>query len=339
MRAFDYVSPTALAETLELLEPDGESGAGGSRPLAGGTDLLPMLKLDLVQPARLVSLRRVQELGDRIEASEQGLELGARTPLAAIERDPIVLQRYTALADAVASAATPQLRNMATIAGNLLQRPRCWYFRDPNLACWLKGGDDCPAYEGENQQHALFGGGPCYAVHPSDPAAALVALSAEARLRGPTGERVLPLASFFALPTEKRRTETVVRPDEVLVSVRVPAPAQGARSTYLKAMDRKVWSFALVGVAAVLRLDGGRITEARLVLSGVAPIPWRLEAAERVLVGGQPEANLFERAAAAGLSDAHPLQHNAYKLPLARALIKQALERAAGPLSLAPRTG
>ena len=206
-------------------------------------------------------------------------------------------------------------------------RPRCWYFRNPRFHCWLKGGEECQARDGENQPHALFGGGPCYAVHPSDLASTLMALKADVRLRGPAGERTLPLEQLFALPSYDRRTETVVDGDELLLSIRIPPLPDGARSTYLKAMDRKVWAFALVGVAAVVRLAGRRIAEARLVLSGVAPIPWRARAAERELVGSEASDGLFARAAEAALADAQPLRHNAYKLPLARALIRRALEK------------
>ena len=260
------------------------------------------------------------------------MTLGALATLTEIETSPLLKERYPALAEAAAVAATPQLRNMTTIGGNLLQRPRCWYFRNPRFYCWLKGGDDCPARDGENQFHALFGGGPCVAVHPSDLAPALVALEAEVRLRGAGGERVVPLADFYALPTDDRRTETVIRGDELVLSVRIPPLPAGTRSTYLKAMDRKVWAFALVGVAAVVRLAAGggrRIEHARLVLGGVAPIPWRVTAAEQALIGAEPTGEAFARAAEAALAEAAPLAHNGYKVPLAKALIRRALAAAA----------
>jgi xanthine dehydrogenase YagS FAD-binding subunit len=214
---------------------------------------------------------------------------------------------------------------MATLGGNLLQRPRCWYFRNPRLTCWLKGGDDCPAREGENQLHAILGGGPCVAVHPSDLAPALVTLEAAVTLRGPRGERVVAVAELFALPEDGRRTETRVAADELIVSVRLPAPDPGTRSTFLKAMDRQVWAFALAGVAARMRVDGGRIADARVTLSGVAPVPWRAREAERTLAGAAASAAVFERAAAAAVAEAVPLHRNAYKIPLARALVRRAL--------------
>ncbi|MBV9357385.1 MAG: FAD binding domain-containing protein [Chloroflexi bacterium] len=213
---------------------------------------------------------------------------------------------------------------MATLGGNLLQRPRCWYFRSPLFQCWLKGGDECHAREGENQLHAVLGDSPCVAVHPSDPPAALLALDAELQLTA----RTLPLAEFFTLPTEDHRLEHWLGPNELIQAVRLPRPGAGTRSTYLKAMNRKVWAFALVGVAALVRLesDNRHVTDARVVLNGVAPIPWRAAAAEQELVGRDLDDRTIHRAAEAAVSAAHPLAHNAYKLPLTESLIRQGLQ-------------
>ncbi len=328
MRPFAYERPTAIADALALLDPSGDGAAGdGARPLAGGTDLLTLIKGEIAAPTRLVDLKRLAELDDSIALDDGGLTLGALTTLAAIERHALVLEQAPALAEAAAAAATPQLRNMATLGGNLLQRPRCWYFRNRLFDCWLKGGDACPARDGENGLHALFGSdaSPCVAVHPSDLAPALLALDAELRLRGPRGERTLPLTDFFALPDDDRRRENTLVPDELIVAVRLPTPLATTKSTYLKAMDRKVWAFALVGVAASLGVESGRIATARVVLSGVAPIPWRAEAAERLLIGAAPSEALFARATEAALLDAAPLAHNGYKVPLAEALVRRAL--------------
>jgi xanthine dehydrogenase YagS FAD-binding subunit len=218
---------------------------------------------------------------------------------------------------------------MATIGGNLLQRPRCWYFRNPRVNCWLKGGADCPARDGENQYHALYDVSPCVAVHPSDPAAALLALDAFVRLRGASGEREMPLADFFAPPTAERRRETVIAGDELIVSIRIPPLAADARSTYLKPMERKVWAFALVGVAALIRIDNRRVTHARIVVSGVAPIPWRAAAAEQVLLGTEPTDEVIAQAADAALESTQPLSNNGYKVPLAHALVRRALSEVA----------
>jgi xanthine dehydrogenase YagS FAD-binding subunit len=297
----------------------------GVQPLAGGTDLLTLMKADVAAPSRLINVKRIAALEAGIEETGDGLVLGALTTLTDIETSQVIRERFPVLAEAAAVAATPQLRNMATIGGNLLQRPRCWYFRNPRIHCWLKGGEACQARDGENQFHALFGHSLCAAVHPSDLAPALVALDAEVRLRGRSGERTLPLTEFFALPVEARRTESVIRGDELVLSIRIPPVPAGTRSTYLKAMDRKIWAFALVGVAAAVRLDGRRVEHARVVLGGVAPIPWRAAGAEQVLAGSEPSDDLIAHATDAALAEATPLGHNAYKVPLAKALIRRAL--------------
>ena len=323
MRPFEYASAQTVDDAIALLGADGADGL--VRPLAGGTDLLPLIKADITTPARLIDVKRVPELTDQIVEGGDGLTLGALATLAQLETHAAVRDRYAVLAEAAGLAATPQLRNMATVGGNLLQRPRCWYYRNSLFTCWLKGGEECQAREGENQQHAIFDLSPCVAVHPSDLPTALLVLDAEVRVKGAGGERAVALADFFAPPTEERRTETLLGEDELILSVRVPSPPPGTRSTYLKAMDRKVWAFALVGVAAIARVDDGTIREARLGLSGVANVPWRAREAETLLVGAQPSPELFARVADAALADAKPLEHNRYKLPLARGLIARAL--------------
>jgi xanthine dehydrogenase YagS FAD-binding subunit len=325
MRPFEYTNPESIDEAIALLRQNGHDRDSGIMPLAGGTDLLTLMKADVMAPSHLVNIKRLAELPRGIEDRSEGLTLGALTTLEEIETHPVIKQRYPSLAQAAAVAATPQLRNMATLGGNLLQRPRCWYFRSRHLDCWLKGGNECPAYDGENQFHALFGGGPCYAVHPSDLAPALLALDAQVQLRGTGGIRMLPLAEFFSLPKEDRRHETAIGHDELLLSVLLPPLPAGMHTVYLKAMDRKVWAFALVAVAAAMRLDGRRVADARLVLGGVAPIPWRVSPAERELLGAEVSAGLFARVAEAALSGAEPLRHNPYKVSLAKALIRRAL--------------
>lgn len=329
MRAFEYTRAESVDQAPGLVAGE-HTLMNGSRFLAGGTDLLTLMKADVVRPSTLVDIKRAEGLPRGIESRDGRLVLGALTTLAEIERHPEIVQRYSALAEAVSQAATPQLRNMATIGGNLLQRPRCWYFRSSLFHCWLKGGSECQARDGENQHHALFGESPCVATHPSDPAAALMALGASVRLRGSTGERTLPVEELFAEPTEERRTETVIQPDEILLEVSLPASAEGAKSRYLKAMDRKVWAFALVGVAATLRLDRGTIADARLVLSGVAPIPWRVKPPEQMLIGQPATPELVARAAEVAVAMAQPLEHNTYKVPLARNLVRRALTDLSG---------
>lgn len=328
MRPFTYTRPTDTAEAIPLLD-------GRSLALAGGTDLLTLMKSEIATPERLVDVKRLDLPSGISAGADGGLSIGALTTLTEIERSELLAQRLPALSQAAGLAATPQLRNRATIGGNLLQRPRCWYFREELFTCWLQGGESCPARDGQNQFHALFGYSPsgdgphpCVAVHPSDPAVALLAADASVRLRGREGERSLPLADFFALPSADRRRETVCREDELLLSVEIPATT--GRSVYKKAMDRKVWAFALASVAAVAQMDGPAFGDVRIVLGGVAPVPWRVPAAEELLGGQAPDERLFARAADAALTDARPLARNGYKLPLLRGLIGQALAELAG---------
>ncbi len=324
MRPFTYTSPGSLAAATQLLDAK-DARATTAKVLAGGTDLLTLMKADLLAPEQLIDIKRLPELDDRIVDDGDGLTIGALSTLAELEDDPLIQARYPVLSEAAALAATPQLRNMATLGGNLLQRPRCWYFRNQRVPCWLKGGSECFAREGENQLHALFDVSPCVAAHPSDPAAALLALGASVLLRGAQGERELALTEFCAPPDENRRTETVIQTDEIITAVRIPPHAASTRSTYLKAMDRKVWAFALAGVAAVVQVEHGTIAHARLVLSGVAPVPWRAESAADLLIGEKPSAVLFSHVAEAALADATPLANNGYKVPLTKALIERAL--------------
>jgi xanthine dehydrogenase YagS FAD-binding subunit len=319
MRRFDYASPSDTAGALALLADD-------ARPFAGGTDLLTLMKSDVTAPAVLVDVKR--SLGGGIEEAAGEIRFGALATLAEIEQSALVRERLPALAEACALAATPQLRNMATIGGNLLQRPRCWYFRSPLFHCWLEGGDECQARDGENQQHAIFEHSTCVAVHPSDPAVALLLYGASVTLRGPLGERTLSLDELLQPPTEARRTESTIAPDELITGVRVPVPAAEMRSVYLKAMDRKIWAFALVSVAVMVRVEAGKVAEARITLGGVANVPIRASTAERSLIGAAPGEVVFERAADAALEGAQPLAHNGYKQPLLRGVLTQALRTA-----------
>ncbi|MDQ3656311.1 MAG: xanthine dehydrogenase family protein subunit M [Chloroflexota bacterium] len=323
MRPFDYVRPASMDEAISLLGDDGQS-----RLLAGGTDLLTLMKHEITTPERLIDIKRLPQLDGRIEPSGDGLRIGALATLTQIEDDPFITGTYAALSQAAGLAATPQLRNMATIGGNLLQRPRCWYYRSEHVNCWLKGGNDCPARDGENQQHALFGESPCVAVHPSDLATALLALGASVELTGSGGSRTVTLDEFFVLPEDGRRTENVLGESEIVTAIALPAAPSTMRSTYLKAMDRKVWAFALVGAGVRLVVENGVIADARLALGGVAPIPWRAQRAESVLIGSQPGSELFDRAAQLAVEGAIPLAHNGYKVPLLKSLVRNALQSA-----------
>jgi xanthine dehydrogenase YagS FAD-binding subunit len=329
MNEFSYARPATIDDALALLQSHRDAPQEQA-VLAGGTDLLTLVKGSISTPRQLVDIKRLPELDGQISMTEDGLRIGALATLAQLEDDPLVLDVHPALAQAAAVAATPQLRHMATIGGNLLQQPRCWYYRSHDVSCWRKGGDSCPAADpqGENQYHALFGDGPCYAVHPSDPATALLALAARVRVRDSQGERSIPLDEFFTLPTDDHRQETVLTPGSLITAIEIPAAAPATRSAYLKAMDRAVWAFALVGAAAQVAVEDGIVTSARLVLGGVAPIPWRVPAAEAVLIGNAATPEVFSHAAGIALQDAHPLAKNGYKIDLAKRLLERALTQA-----------
>jgi xanthine dehydrogenase YagS FAD-binding subunit len=247
--------------------------------------------------------------------------------LAHLASHPLVRDRFGTLALAAESVGTPALRNMGTIAGNLCQRPRCWYLRS-GFACHKNGGDSCPAASGENQYHAIFGGGPCYIVHPSDAAVALTALEAEVEIRGQGGVRRVPIAEFFVLPSERLDSETVLGPGEYVSAVEIPGRSAGGVQVFEKVMQRAAWDFALVSLAGIRREDGN----VRLVLGGVAPKPWRVSESveEDVASGGLSDddiATLAERA----MYDARPLAKNGYKVQMASAVLRRGIGLLAAP--------
>ena len=315
---FAYARPTSLAEAVRLLaEP-------GAHVLAGGTDLLGCLRDHTFTARTLVALSDLTELQGIRDLPDGSLRIGARTTLAEVASDPQIVKRFTALAEGALAAASPQLRNQGTIGGNLCQRPRCWYFRG-DFHCARKGGDVCYAMEGENELHAIFGGAGCYIVHPSDTAAPLVALEARLRIVGPAGERTTTLEEFFVLPSHDLTRENALKPGEIVTEVLLPATPPGLRSLYRKVRARAAWDFALAGAALALRHSDGRVERARVVLSGVAPVPWRARETEAALVGKPLHAANARAAAALAARGAEPLEKNAYKVDLVRGLVEGAL--------------
>ncbi len=298
----------------------------GAVPLGGGTDLLVQIEEGIARPSAVVDLRAIPG-GDEIEElGDGGVRIGGAARLHDIARHPAIAQRWPALAQACDAVGTSTLRHMGTLGGNLCQRPRCWYFRR-GIPCHKNGGDSCPAATGENQYHAILGGGPCVAVHPSDPAVALVALEATVEVQGPAGTRSIPIAEFFVLPTVRLDGETALGPGEFVSAVHLPAHSAGGVQRYEKAMQRGGWDFALVSLAAVKRPDG----EIRLVLGGVAPVPWRVTDSieEDTGVGGLSEDDI-ETLAERALYDAEPLAQNGYKVPMAAALLRDAIRALGG---------
>lgn len=293
----------------------------------GGTDLLQLVKERIVNPDVIVNLKTMAGLG-QITRSSNGVSIGGQVTLDALGRHPIIQSDYPVLAEAAASVATPQIRNVGTIAGNVAQRPWCWYYRN-GFPCFKNGGNQCYSFAGENQFHAIFGGGPSFIVHPSDTAPALVALGATFRIVGPGGERRVAASDFFVLPRQNASAENVLAADEVLVSIDLPAATRGSKSHYFKVTDRETWTHAVVSAAVVLQMDGDVCRSARVVLGGVAPIPWRLPNVEQLLAGQRVTDELARRAAEASVSGARALSKNAYKLPMTRGVVRRALLHAA----------
>ncbi len=325
MNRFAVIAPADLAGANRLLE-NREHAA-----LAGGVDLLDLLKQNIAAPSALVNLKGIKGL-DAIEPDAGGgLRIGALVKLDALARNPLMRAKYPALADSAGEAATPQIRNLATAGGNLLQRPRCWYFRNPDVNCLKKGGDRCYAVGGLNRYHAILGGGPSFIVHPSNLAPALIAYGASVTLVGQAGARTLELEQFFTLPKADPSRENVLAAGEVMTEIIVPAPPPSARGIYLEAREKQSFDWPLVSVAVVVALDHARVARsARIVMGAVAPIPWRVPNAEQMLVGSRVNRDLAVRVAEAALVGAAPLAENGYKVLIAKVLVRRAIMRAAG---------
>jgi xanthine dehydrogenase YagS FAD-binding subunit len=333
MKAFEWKSPTTVDEAVRLLKAEpGADPDDAPRPLAGGQDLLTTMKDYVTRPVRVVNLKGIRGL-DRVEGTgAKGLRVGALVTLAALEEHPDVKSAYAGLAEAAGSVASPQIRNLGTVGGNLCQRPRCWYYRLENVICFKKGGSTCYAASGQNKYNAILGGGPSYIVHPSDLAPMLVALGASARIRGPKGERVVPLHEFFTLPDQGSiLRENVLANDEIVLEIAVPPAPAGMRSTYVKFKEKETMDFAMAAVAAAgVPAPNGGLSDVRIVLGGVAPIPWRAPKAEAFVAGKKLTPEVLAEAARLALDGAQPLEHNAYKVPLTQTLVRRALARLAG---------
>lgn len=316
---FSYVRVGSLEDVIAGLS------AKGVRLLAGGTDLLGCLRDGVLTADTVLSLTRIDALKGIAETADAGLRIGALTTITQVAEHPQVRQRYPGLAQAALAVGSPQLRNQGTLGGNLCQKPRCWYYRG-EFVCRRKGGKQCFAFDGENQFHAIFGSDDlCCYVHPSDTAAALVALNAAVRVAGSSGTKTVPMEKFFVGPGESLTKETALDPGEVVTDIVLPPPGPSQRSSYRKVRVRGSWDFAVAGVALSLGFKGETMERARVVLSGAAPVPWRAADAEQVLVGAKLDAATVTKAADAAVKGAKPLQQNGYKVPLFRGVIEEAL--------------
>lgn len=315
---FSYQRAVSVKEATDA------AGRPGASILAGGTDLLGCLRDGVFQTNRLVSLNNIKELKGIRSRPGGGWRIGALTTLTEIAEHQQIVESYPVLAQAAASVGTPQLRNQGTLGGNLCQRPRCWYFRG-EFHCRRKGGNTCFAEAGQSQYHAIFGASECYIVHPSDTAPALVALDAKVSIAGRRGTRLVPLSSFFILPKDSLLKENVLEPGDFITEVLLDAPLTGARGTYRKVRERASFDFALAGAAVVLVMAEGKVKTARIVLGGVAPIPWRSAEAEKAIVGKPLDAAAIAAAAEAAAKGAVPMGDNGYKVPLVRGIMEDTL--------------
>ncbi len=321
MKAFAYVNPANEKEAVAALSTE----RGRFLPMAGGMDLLGLMKDYIVSPERIVNLKN---LDGTIAASDSGLRIGAAVKLADLAEHAAARRLFPALTTAADEVGTPQIRNMGTVGGNIMQRPRCWYFRNEEFNCLKKGGSRCYAVEGENQYHAIFGDGPCHIVHPSSLAVPVMAYGGRFRVLGPSGAREVDAGEFFQLPNVNLYGEAALQPNEILTHVILPAPGQRSATYEVRFKQSHDWPLAIAAVN--LTMDGAVVRSARIVMGAVAPVPWRVQAAERLLAGKTITEAVAADVAAAAVAGAKPLSGNAYKIQIAKTAVKRALLRAAG---------
>ena len=324
MRPFEYVSPSSKAQAVSLLG----TAWGSTEILAGGTDLLALMKDDVITPKRLINIKEIKDLRG-VTSNAQGLRIGALTTLGDLADDANVKNMYPVLAEALIGAASPQIRNLATLGGNLCQRPRCWYFRN-GLGLLPKDGTGKELVaSGDNRYHAVLGNdGPAKFVSPSTIVPALIAHGAVVRIDGPNGKRELPLEKFFVIPKAEGEREHDLRPNEVVTEVVVP-PAAGLKAAHYEIRQKEAFDWPLALAAVALKMDGSNVQSARVVLGYVAPVPWPSPEAEQVLQGQPANEETAQKAAEAALRRATPLSNNGYKVQLARVALKRAILKAA----------
>ncbi len=327
MKSFDYVRPATVREAVTAAaEP-------GAAYLAAGTNLMDLMKAGVAQPTRLIDITHLPGLDQIEDLADGSVRIGALVRNADLAHDRSFARRFPAIAEALLSGASAQLRNAATVGGNLLQRTRCAYFYDVGSACNKRSrGSGCDARGGDNRLHAILGWSEgCIATHPSDFCVPLVALDAIVEVAGRAGRREIPLEMFHRLPGDAPDHENMLQSGEMILAVRLPAQAArfAAHARYLKVRERTSYAFAIVSAAAAMRVEADVIADARLALGGVAMKPWRVRQAEQILIGARSAASLFRRAAEVALAEAKPSGENAYKIELARRVVERTLALAA----------
>ena len=330
MNKFAFVDCKTVDQALGQL-------GDGAMVKAGGIDLLDLMKEDIISPPRLVNIRNVDSLRG-ITISTDGLHLGPLSTLSEIASHPEIQRSYSALADAAGHAATPQIRNMATLGGNIMQRPRCWYFRSSDFDCKKKGGgsDECHAHNGENQYHAIMNNSTCAMVHPSSTAVSLLGMDAQVELTSKRGKRMVAMGEFYVPPEKSVVNETVVQPGELITSIFVPAPEPGTRSAYQKYGEKESFDWPIADAGVVLVMDGARCRKASVVLGVAAPTPIRSKEAEAVLIGKTIDEATARAAGKAAMLHATPLSQNGYKTQLFETAIYRTVLLAAGQMQRDP---
>ncbi|HKA34399.1 MAG TPA: xanthine dehydrogenase family protein subunit M [Candidatus Binatia bacterium] len=323
MKSFENVDPKSVKEAVGLLQKFSNEKKQAA-VVGGGSEYLQLMKVRVATPDYIVNLKTIPGLS-YIKEDSGGFRIGALTTLADLEEHKGVQEKLLFLSQAAGEAASPQIRNAGTVAGNLCQRPFCWYFRSASHVCLRKGGEICYSVAGDNRYHAILGGGPSYIVHPSDLAPALVALDAKIKIAGPAGEKTIPLEKFFVTPQVNARRENILGPADIVTEIQVPMPKAGSKGFYYKVRERQAWDHAIVSVATVVQSAGGTVRDARVVLGGVAPIPWRVPKAEESLRGKAIDDGAAQRAAEVALDGARPMKDNVYKIDLAKNLVRRAL--------------
>jgi xanthine dehydrogenase YagS FAD-binding subunit len=324
VKPFAYVNPANEKEAVAALLPEHEK----AMPIGGGQDLLARMKDYVTQPDRIVNIKNALE--STVTPVNGGLKIGAAMRMVDVAEHAEIGRLYPAVAAAAIEVGTPQIRNQGTVGGNLNQRPRCWYFRNEEFVCFKKGGSTCFSPAGENQFHAIFGGGPTFIVHPSSLAVPFVAYGATFRLLGPKGERMVPAAEYFTMPTlQNVQSENVLQPNELLTHVILPAPGS-IKSGHYEVRYKTSHDWPIAFATVLLTMNGSTVQGARVVMGAVAPVPWRSQAAEAALAGKTITPEVATAAAEAALRGAMPLSQNAYKIQVAKAAVERAILRAAG---------
>jgi xanthine dehydrogenase YagS FAD-binding subunit len=323
MKSFENIDAKSVKEAVGLLQRFHQQKKVAA-VVGGGSEYLQLMKDHVVEPDYLINLKTIPGL-DYIKEERGGFRIGALAKLADIEDHPAIREKLLIFSDAAGDAASPQIRNAGTLAGNLCQRPFCWYFRSSNFTCLRKGGQLCYTVTGDGRFHAILGGGPSYIVHPSDTAPALVALGAQLKIAGPAGEKNLPLEKFFVLPSLDYKRENVLNPGEIVTEIFVPTPKPGSKGFHHKVRERLAWDHAIVAVDIVVESSAGLVRDARVVMGGVAPIPWRAAKAETFLRGKRLDEATAKQAGEIALEGAKPLKDNVYKVKLAQDLVQRGL--------------